>query len=91
MDNFIRLRNIKSSAVDSTIKNELRPFCRCKSLAQCKQRTLNTKKSNFVIFCPPQNRLDYGADLKIPDNNTNNLTRGGGGGGLAAVSGPEVL
>ena len=32
--------------------------------------TLNPKKSNFVIFCPPQKRLDY----LIPDNNTNTLT-----------------
>ena len=37
-------------------------------------RTLNTKKSNFVIFRPRQKKLEYEVNLNVIDNNTNTLT-----------------
>ena len=36
--------------------------------------TLNTKKSNFVIFRPRQKKLVYEVNLNVIDNNTNTLT-----------------
>ena len=60
--------NLQSLA---TVNNELKNVC---DWLTANKLTLNTKKSNFVIFRPRQKKLEYEVNLNVIDNNTNTLT-----------------
>ena len=58
-------------SLEATVNNELKNVC---DWLTANKLTLNTKKSNFVIFRPRQKKLVYEVNLNIVDNNTNTLT-----------------
>ena len=59
-------RHLKS--LEETINKELKNVC---EWLHVNKLTLNIKKSNFVIFRPPQRSLNYGIKLKVIDYSTN--------------------
>ena len=58
-------------SLEATVNNELKNVC---DWLTANKLTLNTKKSNFVIFRPRQKKLVYEVNLNVIDNNTNTLT-----------------
>ena len=55
-------------SLEKTVNKELKNVC---EWLQVNKLTLNIKKSNFVIFQPPQRSLNYESKLKVIDNSTN--------------------
>ena len=68
--NMLFSDNILQS-LEATVNNELKNVC---DWLTANKLTLNTKKSNFVIFRPRQKKLEYEVNLNVIDNNTNTLT-----------------
>lgn len=62
-------KSLKS--LETVVNNDLRNVT---DLLNANKLTLNTKKSNYVIFRPSQKKLNSNIDLKIIDNNTNTIT-----------------
>ena len=59
-------RHLKS--LEETVNKELKNVC---EWLHVNKLTLNIKKSNFVIFRPPQRSLNYEIKLKVIDYSTN--------------------
>ena len=59
-------RHLKS--LEDTVNEELKNVCEWLHVIKL---TLNIKKSNFVIFRPPQQLLNYEIKIKVIDNSTN--------------------
>ena len=55
-------------SLEETVNKELKNVCKW---LHVNKLTLNIKKSNFVIFRPPQRSLNYEIKLKVIDNSTN--------------------
>ena len=55
-------------SLEETVNKELKNVC---EWLHVNKLTLNIKKSNFVIFRPPQRSLNYEIKLKVIDNSTN--------------------
>ena len=55
-------------SLETVVNNELKNVC---DRLNAKKLTINTKKSNFVIFRPAQKRINHQPCIRIPDNNNN--------------------
>ena len=65
------LVKVRNPSIEAVVNNELENVS---DWLNAKKLTLNIKKSNFVMFRPPEKNLHNVVDLKIPYNNTNTLT-----------------
>ena len=62
-------KNLKS--LDQIVNNEL---VRVSDWLNANKLTLNAKKSNFVIFCPHQRKMDHSVTILMFDNSNHILT-----------------
>ena len=62
-------KNLKS--FEKTVNNELVRVSDCLNVNKL---TLNAKKSNFVIFCPHQRKMDHSVNILMLDNSNHILT-----------------
>ena len=62
-------KNLKS--LEKTVNNEL---VRVSDWLNANKLTLNAKKSNFVIFCPHQRKMDHSVNILMFDNSNHILT-----------------
>ena len=62
-------KNLKS--LEKIVNNEL---VRVSDWLNTNKLTLNAKKSNFVIFCPHQRKMDHSVNILMFDNSNHILT-----------------